>query len=71
MKIDPDDPHGGDTCQEVEEQLDHLTGELNEITFGLHRRGYKIDFRENDSVAYWVLYALKHGRPKRKRWWRR
>jgi hypothetical protein len=68
-----DDPHCGASCEEVELDLDRAQGELNWIGENLVKRGYKVDFRENDSHWHWVEYALLHGKKKRttKRWWRR
>lgn len=65
-----EDVHGGDTCEEVERQLDDAHGELNHISYWLSRRGYPIDCREK-SVADWVLELLPGPTRRRKgRWFR-
>lgn len=36
------DPHDGETCEQTEERLDEATGELNEISMWLARRGVSV-----------------------------
>lgn len=52
--------------------LDDAQGELNMIAESLFRRGYRVNFKENDSLDHWVGLALREAEACRpRRWWRR
>jgi hypothetical protein len=57
--------HGGLTCKEVEDLNDDITGQLNDVGYGLHRLGYKIDLKERDDVGYWAYEALRQSKTER------